>query len=71
MVKNGMSIDAKIIAKRLKSVEPKRSRLTLYLDTGLVRSFQHECRKMEISSNKTLEELMKEFIESAKDPKKK
>ena len=60
-----MAIDAKKVIKKLKG-ETKRDRATLYLDKELLKEFQVACKKHKISSNKAIEELMIEFLDSLK-----
>ncbi len=65
-----MAVDAKKVFEKLKG-ESDRGKVTLYLDKDLLKKFRKVCEP-NTSASRVLEELMKEFIESAaKDFKKK
>lgn len=64
-----MAIEAKKIVEKVKG-DPQRQRITLYLDKTLFEKFQEACKKLDVSSNRTAEELFREFVESASSTKK-
>lgn len=59
-----MAIDADKIFKRLRGEDSWRGSVTLYLNKRLYADFQDACG--DIAPSKVIEELMKEFIESAR-----
>lgn len=58
-------IDAKKILKKLRG-ESNRGKTDMYLDKALVARYRALCRKQKVSPNKTLEELMSQYIEQTK-----
>jgi hypothetical protein len=60
-----MKVDARKIFKRLKG-DTDRAPTNLYLSKQVYKDFKAECSKAEVSSSKVLEELMKEFVDSAR-----
>lgn len=61
-------MDSKKIIKKLKG-ESDRERVSLYLSKSLLKEFRSYCGN--VSPSKVMEELMREFIASAKSPSKK
>lgn len=60
-----MAVDAKKIKEKVRlKGETNKTRVGMYLDKELYKEFQKECVGLSISQ--TVEELMREFIESAK-----
>jgi hypothetical protein len=57
-----MKSQAKTIVARLKG-EAKRGQKTIYLDLGLYKDFQATCKRVGISSNRAIEEFMRDLIE--------
>lgn len=60
-------MDAKKTIKKLKG-EADRIRVSLYLSQSLLKDFKQVCG--DISPSRVIEELMKDFIKSAKTKKK-
>lgn len=56
-------IDAKKILNKLHGEEPPRGAVTVYLNKGLYKDFKSTCK--EVSASKVMEELMRQFIDSA------
>lgn len=65
-----MSINAKKLIDKLKTPKkPKAKSLTLYIDSDLFKEFKKACD--EVSPSKVVAQMMKEFIDSTKEVKKK
>ena len=65
-----MAIDGKAILKKLASAKKgDRGRVTLYLSRGIYESFKAKCGDIPVSS--VLEELLREFVVTAPEPKQK
>ena len=58
-----MAIDAKKMIKKIQGAETQRGRVSLYLNKALFEEFKASCD--DVSASRVLEELMREFIESA------
>lgn len=63
-----VTMEANKIIKKLKT-KSDRERVSLYLSSSLLKEFRSYCGN--IAPSKVIEELMREFIESAKTPAKK
>ena len=60
-----MATDSRKIINRVAKAELKK-RYTITLTPSLMESFQDECKKQGVSYSPVLEELIKEFLDSAK-----
>lgn len=65
-----MKIDAKSLLKRLEAAKKEeREKTSLFLSKDIYRSFKAICEEAQIPASTVIEQMMRDFVESAKSKK--